>query len=718
MATEITRHESGMGINLSHNQRNIYKAVIIVWLILFVTVMSWVVMFDLQRARMLFMKNASLLYQQSNDRVHVFESVLDSFAVMISVTNDLERDYIRGYAQKMLEQYPQIFMFEIVEKVPHNQIKSFAEYYRKNFYPDFEVKGFNHETDRQWQPIKAAPYYMPVVFMEPFSEESRKIMGLDASSNSFFMQALKESEMLNHSASSDPFKLVEGNLAYVINRPIPVPDRQVQSYSRKSGAVGEFAVLIVRADTFLGREDHPLPGMRELLYRAAYSETDPKGHLQLREAPATSWLELKIFPRLRLSMTLDAISQPFVLLVEHQLGWGIISWGKLGLSLLIALFTFWVMMAYARLYFSHEMARAERYLQIAKAMIIGLDRHGKVNLINRRGCEILGYTEEEILGRDWFSTILPDRNRDEVFGVFQKIIAGEMEPLSEYENVILTKNGEVRCIDWNNAIEKNSQGVIVGTLSSGQDITERKLVEEDAQRHQRDIAHVMRLGTMGEMATGMAHELNQPLAAIVMYCETAAALVNSLPSPPQQLGEMLKRAKEQAHRAGDIIRHLREFVSKEGKGRELFCLDQVIRGVITLLEWEVQERGVKIDLRLGGLTSKVKANKIQIEQVLVNLVRNSLEAIGHAKITGGRIAIQTRLLPNNMVEVIVADNGPGIDATMAGKIFDQFQTSKETGMGIGLSLSRTIIEVHGGKLWLDKDHQKGALFGFELPVSE
>jgi signal transduction histidine kinase len=103
---------------------------------------------------------------------------------------------------------------------------------------------------------------------------------------------------------------------------------------------------------------------------------------------------------------------------------------------------------------------------------------------------------------------------------------------------------------------------------------------------------------------------------------------------------------------------------------------------------------------------------------LVNLVLNSLEAIGHAEIANGQVVIQTRLLPNDMIEVTVTDNGPGIDATMADKIFDQFQTSKETGMGIGLSLSRTIIEVQGGKLWVDKNHKNGALFGFELPVSE
>jgi len=278
---------------------------------------------------------------------------------------------------------------------------------------------------------------------------------------------------------------------------------------------------------------------------------------------------------------------------------------------------------------------------------------------------------------------LPDKDRDAVFGVFRQIIAGEIESLSKYENKLLTKNGEVRYIDWNNAIEKNPKGEIVGTLSSGQDITERKRAEEAAQRYHRDMAHVMRLSTMGEMATGMAHELNQPLAAIVSYCGTAESLVNSLPSPPQQLREIMVRTAEQAHRASDIIRHLREHVRKEDKGEETFELDQAIQNIITFLKWDVQESGVEIELRRGSQARKVKANKIQIEQVLINLVLNSLEAFEHAKIAGGRVVIQSRLLPNGMIEVIVADNGPGIDATMADNIFEQFQTSKKKGMRIG-----------------------------------
>ena len=704
--------------NTTKNQRNIYRAVVIVWLILLAAMMSWIVALDLQRAKTLFSKNVNLHYQQSNDRVNIIESVLEGFTAMVSVTNDLGRERIRSYAQNMLEQYPYIFMFEIVEKVPHNVINSFTEHYRENIYPDFEVKGFSYETDREWKPLKASPYHMPIVFMEPFPEESRKVMGLDLSSNVFFMRALEDSELRNSPVSSDPFELVEGYLAYIVHRPIPASDKWKQPSSSDYGADGEFAVLVVRADTLLDWEHRTLPGMRELLYRSGYDIADPRGHLHLREAPATSWLESIIFPRLHSNMILDSTSQPFALFVEHQLGWGIVSWGKLGITLLVALFTFWVMLIYARLYFQHGMERAECYLQISKAMIVGLDRDGIVSLINRRGCEILGYSEKEILGQNWFETILPDKGRDAVFGEFQKIIAGEIEPLEKYENEILTKNGEARYIDWNNSIETDAKGEIVGTLSSGQDITERKRAEEDSQRYHQDMAHVMRLGTMGEMATGMAHELNQPLTALVSYCGTAASLVKSLPAPPGQLGDILDRATEQAHRAGNIIQHLRELVRKEDKSKEAFDLNQAIQHVINFLQWEVQGSGVHVEHLQGGQSHKVMANKIQIEQVLINLMRNSMEALEHAEIVEGRIVIQTRLLRYDMIELSVSDNGPGIDAAMADKIFDQFQTSKKAGMGIGLSLSRSIIEAHGGKLWVDKDHQNGALFAIELPVSE
>jgi two-component system sensor histidine kinase TtrS len=241
-------------------------------------------------------------------------------------------------------------------------------------------------------------------------------------------------------------------------------------------------------------------------------------------------------------------------------------------------------------------------------------------------------------------------------------------------------------------------------------------VEEELQRHHQELAHVIRLSTMGEMASGMAHELNQPLAAVVSYCGTAISLVESLPEPSQQLREILERASEQAQRASSIIRHLREFVSKESDLKQPLDLDQVIKGLKVILGSELKSSKVRLEHHLDGRGRKVMANKVQIEQVLVNLVRNSIEAIHSMQTNAGKVILETHLLKDGSIEVTVTDNGPGIDAGMIGKLFNPFQTSKASGMGMGLSISRSIIEAHGGRIWADEQRYNGALFCFSLSV--
>ena len=351
--------------------------------------------------------------------------------------------------------------------------------------------------------------------------------------------------------------------------------------------------------------------------------------------------------------------------------------------------------------------------------LIGLlDPDGILLEANQTALDLGGLRQEDVVGRpfwdaNWWrhSTEVQDRLKAAIRG------ASQGNPV-RYEEDVLDGEGAIRTIDFTLIPVVNQQGETVLIIPEGRDITDKKRAEEAARRHNQEIAHVTRLSIAGEMASGMAHELNQPLTALVSYCGTAKLLVNSMSSPPQQLGEILERAKDQAHRAGDIIRHLREFVSKGGNDKELLSLDQVIRDIIIFLKHDVQECGVNIEFYPGCQTCKVKVDKIQIEQVLINMVRNSLEAIRNAEITEGQIVMKSSMLPNDSVEVTVTDNGPGIDATMVDIIFDPFKTSKETGMGIGLSLSRTIIEAHGGKLWVDKTYQNGALFAFELPVSE
>jgi len=264
----------------------------------------------------------------------------------------------------------------------------------------------------------------------------------------------------------------------------------------------------------------------------------------------------------------------------------------------------------------------------------------------------------------------------------------------------------------------DDEGKPIYLLGISEDITETKHAKEKLQRQQREMAHISRLSTMGEMASGIAHELNQPLTALTSYCGTAATLVKDLSSPPQQLGEILGRAEEQAYRASRIISHLRDFLSNTNDNKEAVDIGQLIEGAIDFIKPELKNGSVKIEYLPGVRDCKVMASRIQIEQVLVNLMLNSIQAIHSLEKATGNISVQTRLLPNEMIETTVTDNGPGIDAGMVKRMFNPFQTSKPSGMGMGLSISRSIVEDNGGKLWADKQRENGALFGFSLPVCE
>ena len=363
---------------------------------------------------------------------------------------------------------------------------------------------------------------------------------------------------------------------------------------------------------------------------------------------------------------------------------------------------------------SKSEARLQTLFDSVAEYIFVIDPEGQIIKVNRYVYEQSGYKADEVIGR----------NIKEFFSEDSKDICDCNFPTlrergyNRAEVEFVCKDGRVIQMECLATAVPDENGDFTTFLIVQRDVTDEKRAEEERQYHHQEMAHVIRLSTAGEMASGMAHELNQPLTALLSYCGTAVSLVNSMSSPPQQLGEILERATEQAHRAGEIIRHLREFVSKGDNNQEFLDIDQVIRDVITFIKHEVQESDVKITFHPVSQTYKIKANKIQIEQVLVNMVRNSLEAIRHAKITEGQIVLQSRLLSNELVKVTVADNGPGINPAMVDTLFHPFQTTKKTGMGIGLSLSRTIIEALGGKLWVDKDYENGALFAFELPISK
>jgi two-component system sensor kinase FixL len=371
-----------------------------------------------------------------------------------------------------------------------------------------------------------------------------------------------------------------------------------------------------------------------------------------------------------------------------------------------------------RLQAARELEESERRFRAifnSTYQFIGLlGPDGTVLEANQTALDFIGLSNADVIGKPFWevpwwthSPHLQQRVRDGIMSAAHgKLIRFEAEHIG--------KDGERIDIDFSMKPVLNEQGEVMLIIPEGRDITERKQAEENARRMQQESAHMMRVNIMGEMASGMAHELNQPLAALVSYCGTALKMARDMPALPEGLVDILERASAQAHRAGDVIHHLREFASKGSNSRSRVVLDSLIQGVIEFISWELRNTDIQVAFQPASLAREVSVDRLQIEQVLINLIRNSIEAINQAGISGGRVDIATRLTADGSIEVSVVDNGPGIDPAVADVLFEPYQTSKESGMGMGLSISRSIIEAHDGKLWTEQRPQ-GAVFCIKLP---
>jgi two-component system sensor kinase FixL len=245
------------------------------------------------------------------------------------------------------------------------------------------------------------------------------------------------------------------------------------------------------------------------------------------------------------------------------------------------------------------------------------------------------------------------------------------------------------------------------------DLTERQDTEARLQELQAELIHISRLTAMGEMASALAHELNQPLSAIASYLSGARRLFEQTPGVDPRAQDAVGKAAEQALRAGDIIRRLRDFLSRGEGERGVESLPRLVQEACTLALVGAKEHGVRVQYRLDPGVELVLADRVQIQQVLVNLVRNALDAMSEQ--SGRReIVVATEPEEGDMARVSVIDSGPGLEPSVAERLFQPFVTTKAQGMGVGLSISRTIIEGHGGRIWTEPNPEGGTIFRFTV----
>jgi PAS domain S-box-containing protein len=368
-----------------------------------------------------------------------------------------------------------------------------------------------------------------------------------------------------------------------------------------------------------------------------------------------------------------------------------------------------------------DSSKSRRFLQtvideIPEALMV-IDRHYRVVLANRATRGMAG-------GRD------PVSSRLQCHQVFhgREVPCEEAEHPCPVRQVVSTKapfsvmhthcgaDGQKVLVEIVAGPILDERGEVFQIVESCRDVTARVRAEDQARQRLAELAHMARLGTMGEMAAGLAHELNQPLAAIVNYIQACLERIRAGIGDPESLLDDLEQAAIQAERAGDVIEHTRAFVRKEKPLPTKVDLDCIVRDAVSLLGSELRQGRIELRLALAGSLPLVEVVPIQIEQVVVNLIQNALEAMRDAKADARLLTIQTTRTGSGAVEFSIRDSGSGFPDDTIEQLFTPFFTTKTEGMGMGLSISRSIIEAHGGRLWAMANTDRGATFRFTLPV--
>lgn len=250
------------------------------------------------------------------------------------------------------------------------------------------------------------------------------------------------------------------------------------------------------------------------------------------------------------------------------------------------------------------------------------------------------------------------------------------------------------------------------------EMAERRRAEEQMQQHREELAHTLRVQTVGQMMGSLAHELNQPLMAIANNVQACASYVESGDIDRAKVGDLLESAANEALRAGSIVHHLRAFLEKRAPEVERNDLGELVAEVSGLLDPETRERGVSLTVERQAEALPILGNRIQIEQVILNLARNAIDAVQDVASGERQVRIVLRVVGRELAQVAVIDNGAGVSAANLEKVFEPFFTTKPAGLGLGLAISRSIVEAHGGRLWLEArtDGGHGVAAVFELPV--
>ena len=366
---------------------------------------------------------------------------------------------------------------------------------------------------------------------------------------------------------------------------------------------------------------------------------------------------------------------------------------------------------------NRDLLAREAHLQsilatVPDAMVVITER-GTIQSFSLAAERLFGWTAGEVIGQN-VRMLMPQPYRDQHDGYLDRYLTTGERRIIGMGRVVVGERRDGSTFPMELAVGEMISGDQRFFTGFVRDLSERQQTEQRLQELQSELVHISRLTAMGEMASALAHELNQPLSAMANYMKGSLRLLDVEPTPRDRLRDAIHKAGDQALRAGDIIRRLRDFVARGEAERRLESLPKLIEEASALALVGAKEHGVRVLFRFAPEVDLVLADKVQIQQVVLNLIRNAIEAMEGSD----RKVLEIRLDPgsDDDAQVTVADTGSGISPEIADQLFQPFVTTKRTGMGVGLSISRTIIEAHGGRIRVEQNPAGGTRFCFTLPA--
>lgn len=382
-----------------------------------------------------------------------------------------------------------------------------------------------------------------------------------------------------------------------------------------------------------------------------------------------------------------------------------------------------------RLRAEHDLADALAFRKAMEdSLVTGLrarDLQGRITYVNPAFCEMVGFAPEELLGHGTPAPYWPPELAHEYQKRQEVRLTGQNAPPREgFESVFMRKDGSRFPVLIIEAPLINALGLQTGWMSAFLDISEQRRIEELSRASQERLQATARLATVGEMASLLSHELNQPLAAISSYATGSLNMIRGGPHEVADLELAMRRIAEQAERAGKVIKSVHDFVRRRDQEREPVAPQALLDAIMPLVSLQARKLGVRVQLKLQDGLPQVLCDRTMVEQVLLNLARNAMQAMDQAEVSDPWLLIQVRRAgggerhtgPKAWVEFSVTDCGPGIPEPVAQQLFTPFYTTKAEGMGLGLSLCRTVVEQHGGFLGFEANRPQGTIFRFTLPV--